>query len=382
VCTCSPSCLTPFLFQDVSIISCFLKKILHLFIFCFLVFFLLGGDASNSFVAPPSISGGEVPAPRTGGGHHSQDSGDTAKTLHLIAAFQRRGHEMASLDPLNMVKIEPVRDLDPFTYGFTEADWDRDLQLHGSTVGAVKGLLGNADVNNDGKTTLRELHDLLRATYCGNIGVELEAVQDLEVLNWLRSRIEKPVDKFDKPTKKVLLERLAFSEFFETILAKRFGAMKRFGLEGAESMIPGLKVLVDRVTELGVEEIVIGMPHRGRLNVLGNVLRKSMEIIFKEFKGIHQEDSVAEKGLDDWSTSGDVKYHLGSSTKRMYPDGRTVKLELLPNPSHLEAVNPLVVGKARAKVWKNVFIYFISKFALVLFFFVDFGGFVVLWTNM
>lgn len=270
--------------------------------------------------------------------------------MHLIAAFQRRGHEMANLDPLKIVEIPKVRDLDPMTYGFTEADWDRELHLSGFTVGAVQGLLGNADVNNDGKTTLRELHDLLRSTYCGTVGVELEAVTDLDILNWLRSRIEKPVEAFDKETKNVIMERLAFSEYFENILAKRFGAMKRFGLEGAESMIPGLKFLVDRVTELGVEEVVFGMPHRGRLNVLGNVIRKPMEIIFKEFKGVHQEDEDADKGLDDWSTSGDVKYHLGSRFEREYPDGRKVAMELLPNPSHLEAVNPLVVGKARAKV--------------------------------
>jgi 2-oxoglutarate dehydrogenase E1 component len=126
--------------------------------------------------------------------------------------------------------------------------------------------------------------------------------------------------------------------------------MKRFRLEGAESMIPGLKVLVDTATQLGVEEIVLGMPHRGRLNVLSNVVRKPMEIIFKEFKGVHQEDGAADEGDDDWSTSGDVKYHMGTSFRRVYPDGRAVHLELLPNPSHLEAVNPLVVGKARAKM--------------------------------
>jgi len=115
-------------------------------------------------------------------------------------------------------------------------------------------------------------------------------------------------------------------------------------------MIPGLKVLVDRSTELGVEEVVIGMPHRGRLNVLSNVVRKPMEIIFKEFKGDHMVDADAEEGSEDWSSSGDVKYHMGMSFNRSYPDGRTVQLELLPNPSHLEAVNPLVVGKARAKM--------------------------------
>lgn len=307
-----------------------------------------GGDASSAFVAPPAVTGQALPSfqPRAGGG----ESSDTARTMHLIAAFQRRGHEMANLDPLGIAQVKNVKDLDPFTYGFTDADWDRALLLEGSGVAAVKGLLGCADVNNDGKTTLRELVNFLNQTYCGTFAVELEAVQDLKVLNWLRSRIEVTPQAFNKEEKWKILERLCFSEFFEQILAKRFGAMKRFGLEGAESMIHGLKFMVDHVTELGVEEIVLGMPHRGRLNVLGNVIRKPIEIIFKEFKGVHMEDAESEEGADDWSTSGDVKYHMGSSYRRDYPDGRSVTLELLPNPSHLEAVNPLVVGKARAKM--------------------------------
>jgi len=306
-----------------------------------------GGDASSAFVPPPAISGKSVEFQAASG---SVESSDTAKIMHLIAAFQRRGHEMANLDPLGITEVPQVKDLDPMTYGFTDSDWDRALSLGGSNVGAVQGLLGNADVNNDGKTTLRELVNHLNATYCGNFAVELEAIQDLHMLNWLRSRIEKVPEPYTKECKASILERLCFSESFEKILAKRFGAMKRFGLEGTESMIPGLKFLVDRVTELGVEEVVVGMPHRGRLNVLGNVIRKPIEIIFKEFKGVHMEDPEGEEGADDWSTSGDVKYHMGSSYHRNYPDGRQVNLELLPNPSHLEAVNPLVVGKARAKM--------------------------------
>jgi 2-oxoglutarate dehydrogenase E1 component len=147
-----------------------------------------------------------------------------------------------------------------------------------------------------------------------------------------------------------LFERLAYSVRFETILATKFNTAKRFGLEGVEAMVPGMKVLVDCATEAGVEDIIIGMPHRGRLNVLGNVVRKPMEIIFKEFKGIAEADKLDQDGDEDWSCSGDVKYHLGTSFDRKYPDGRQVHLALLPNPSHLEAVNPLVVGRSKARM--------------------------------
>lgn len=175
-------------------------------------------------------------------------------------------------------------------------------------------------------------------------------IMDRDKCNWIRNKVESLV-QLDEPKKKKMhiLERLAFSENFEKFLGNKYNTTKRFGLDGAESLIPGLKHMVDRATELGVEHIVIGMPHRGRLNVLSNVIRKPIQQIFKEFQGTHIDLEKYNKENADWSSSGDVKYHLGTSYDRTYPDGREVHLSLVANPSHLEAVNPVVEGKARAK---------------------------------
>jgi len=282
-----------------------------------------------------------------------QEAPDTLRALHLIAAYQRRGHERADLDPLKLESKPMLEDLDPATYGFDVVrDADRALHLEEAPRSKVEGLLGSADVNRDGHTTLQELVDFLRTTYCGTVGVETEHITDLQKLNWLRSRIEVPQPPLPKEERLHVLERLAFSEKFEAVLATKFNTAKRFGLEGVESMIPGMKVMVDAATEQGVSDVIIGMPHRGRLNVLCNVLRKPVEVIFREFLGTqHQRDlAVVGDSEEDWSSSGDVKYHLGTSLDRAYPDGRRVYIEVLPNPSHLEAVDPLVVGKARARM--------------------------------
>ena len=148
-----------------------------------------------------------------------------------------------------------------------------------------------------------------------------------------------------------IFDRLAFADHFERFLATKFNTAKRFGLEGEESLIPGLKALVDRVTELGAASVVFGMPHRGRLSVLFNVIRKPMEMLLKEFQGTHidMQKYVEKMASGDWSGSGDVKYHLGTSFDRTYKDGRKVHLALVANPSHLEAVNTVVVGKVKAK---------------------------------
>mmetsp|Transcript_22106 Transcript_22106/g.32953 ORF Transcript_22106/g.32953 Transcript_22106/m.32953 type:complete len:826 (+) Transcript_22106:1-2478(+) len=194
-------------------------------------------------------------------------------------------------------------------------------------------------------TTLKELQDFLTKVYCNKIGFEYMHIREIEKCNWIREKIEIHQEPYTKEQKYTIMERLAFADNFERFLATKFGTAKRFGLEGCETMIPGMKALVDRSSELGVRNVVMGMAHRGRLSVLCNVIRKPAEQIFKEFKGI--VDPV--KG--DWSFSGDVKYHLGTSFDRKYPDGRSLHLEILANPSHLEAVNPLVLGKSRAKMY-------------------------------
>ena len=153
--------------------------------------------------------------------------------------------------------------------------------------------------------------------------------------------------QFSKSKKMHIYERLAFASQFEAFCGNKFNTAKRFGLEGGESCIPGLKCMIDRGSELGIESFTFGMPHRGRLNVLANVMRKPMPQIFKEFQGTHYD--LDEYLADDFSSSGDVKYHLGTSMDRTYPDGRRIHLSLVANPSHLEAVDPVVMGKVRAK---------------------------------
>ena len=174
-------------------------------------------------------------------------------------------------------------------------------------------------------------------------------ILDQEKTNWIRTKVESLRNvAISKEKKMHILERLAFSDIFENFLGTKFNTTKRFGLDGAESLIPGLKYMIDKSTELGLEHIVIGMPHRGRLNVLSNVIRKPIHQIFNEFQGTHVD--MEKEDMDgDWSSSGDVKYHLGTSYDRTYPDGRKVHLSMVANPSHLEAVNPVVEGKVRAK---------------------------------
>ncbi len=270
---------------------------------------------------------------------------------HLIRAYAVRGHEVAVLDPLNLHNraITAVSELDYRVYGFTEADLDRTFDMRG--VEGIKGFLGSG--GGDGTMiTLRSLIQRLQATYSSTIGWEYMHLQSREKLNWLRERVElsRPPE-YSKAKRMQIFDRLAYSDHFERYLANKFNTAKRFGLEGCEALIPGLKALTDRATELGVSSVTFGMPHRGRLNVLVNVIRKPMEQLLKEFMGTHVDlESFSKKiASGDWSGSGDVKYHLGTSYDRTYPDGRTVHMSLVANPSHLEAVNTVVVGKVKAK---------------------------------
>ncbi len=254
---------------------------------------------------------------------------DSIRALMLIRAYRIRGHLHANLDPLG---LEPRRDheeLDPRSYGFTDADLDRRIFLD-NVLGLEFG-------------TLREIVAILQRTYCQTLGVEFMHISNPAQKAWLQERIEGP-DKeitFTREGKRAILNKLVEAEGFEKFCDLKFTGTKRFGLDGAESMIPALEQIIKRGGALGVKDIAVGMAHRGRLNVLAQVLGKPHRAIFHEFKG----GSVSP---DDVEGSGDVKYHLGASSDREF-DGNKVHLSLTANPSHLEIVNPVVLGKVRAK---------------------------------
>lgn len=278
---------------------------------------------------------------------------DSLGLSHLIRAYQVRGHEIAKLNPLGLHSTRLPQDtppeLDYKFHGFTDEDLDRKLNLLGKSSGGNTGFLEELTKSQASNVNLRQIIERLQKTYCSTLGVEYMHISSKEKCNWIRNQVEIPKwMKFTKEKKLHILERLCFADYFEKYLANKYNTAKRFGLEGGESVIPGLKAMIDRGSELGVESFVFGMPHRGRLSVLANVMRKPLPQIFKEFEGTHFHMDEHMK-LDDWSSSGDVKYHLGTSIERMYPDGRRVQLSLVANPSHLEAVNPVVIGKIRAK---------------------------------
>lgn len=314
---------------------------------------------TGSYQPPPGVQRAAPAtsfAAATATGGASSAGSDVAAAIHVIRAYQDRGHQMANLDPLGLRRealplgIETeVSDVDPALYGFDVVnDPDRPLHLEGMHSASVTGLLRNADLNGDGVTTVSELIEFLKTTYCGNIGFEYTHIRDKQRMDWCMTQVEVHVDTPSKETTRQILERLDFATTFESTLATKFGTAKRFGLEGLETLIPGMKAMIDIASMNGAEDFVIGMAHRGRLNVLSNVIRKPMEMIFKEFDPSHSVGVATSE--EDWSGSGDVKYHLGTSFTRAYPDGRVVNLSLMANPSHLEAVNPLVMGKSRAKM--------------------------------
>ena len=253
---------------------------------------------------------------------------DSISAMMLIRTYRVRGHLAANLDPLGLSKRELPADLTPEYHGFHEGDLDRPIFLGGS-LGMERG-------------TIRELVTTLRANYCGNVGVEYMHINDVDERRFIQERIEGR-DKeimFSELGKKAILNKLIEAEQFERFLGKKYVGTKRFGLDGAESMIPAMESIIKIGGQNGIEEIIFGMPHRGRLNMLGNVMQKPFRVIFHEFGG-------GSANPDDVGGSGDVKYHLGTSTDREF-DGNKVHLSLTPNPSHLEAVDPVVLGKARA----------------------------------
>ncbi|MEM6852232.1 MAG: 2-oxoglutarate dehydrogenase E1 component, partial [Pseudomonadota bacterium] len=254
---------------------------------------------------------------------------DSLRALMLIRAFRIRGHLMADLDPLRLQDMSPHPELEPSFYGFEEADMDRPIFLD-----YVLGLE---------TATMREIHEILKRTYSGTFALQFMHISDPAEKSWLQQRIEGK-DKeitFTPEGKKAILLKLIEVEGFEKFLHVKYTGTKRFGIDGGESMAPALEQIIKRGGNLGVKEIILGMPHRGRLNVLSAVMGKPYHQIFHEFRG----GSITP---DDVEGSGDVKYHLGSSSDRVF-DGNNVHLSLTANPSHLEAVDPVVLGKARAK---------------------------------
>jgi 2-oxoglutarate dehydrogenase E1 component len=255
-------------------------------------------------------------------------AGDSIRAMMLVRTYRVRGHLAANLDPLGLSKQEIPADLDPAYHGFTEADLDRPVY--------VGGTLGYEWVS------VRELVATLRANYCGPVGLEYMHIADVEERRFLQERMEgkDAAISFSVEGKKAILAKVIEAEQYEKFLARKYVGTKRFGLDGGEAMIPALEAIIKYGGALGVREIVYGMPHRGRLNVLANVMAKPYRIIFHEFSGGSAQP-------DDVGGSGDVKYHLGTSTDREF-DGIKVHMSLVPNPSHLEAVNPVVLGKVRA----------------------------------
>jgi 2-oxoglutarate dehydrogenase E1 component len=252
---------------------------------------------------------------------------DTLGARQLIRAYRTRGHLAAKLDPLELVTRREHLELKPKTYGFTKADYDRPIYL-GGALGLEFG-------------TLRQVLGILKRTYAGHIGVEYMFISDPEQRTWIQDRIEAHEVGFTANGKKAILKKLIEAESFERFLDFKYTGTKRFGLDGGESMVPALEQIIKRGGQLGVSEIVIGMPHRGRLNVLANVMGKPYRAIFNEFRG-------GSAHPDEVEGSGDVKYHLGASSDREFDENR-VHLSLTANPSHLEIVDPVVLGKVRAK---------------------------------
>ena len=254
---------------------------------------------------------------------------DSIRALRLIRAYRMNGHLIANLDPLNIINKENHSELDYKSYGFTDNDLEHEIFIDGS--------LGLESAS------LKKIINILQETYSGSIGVEFLHIQDPEQKQWIQERIEesKNKTKFTEFGKKFIYERLLQAETFERYLDKKFLGTKRYGLEGGESTIPGLEQIVKQACLAGIKEIEIGTAHRGRLTILSTVFNVSYREIMSKFQGnLNDPNEVL--------GTGDVKYHLGVSTDREF-EGKKIHLTLSPNPSHLEAVNPVVVGKVRAK---------------------------------
>ncbi|KAI9726281.1 MAG: 2-oxoglutarate dehydrogenase E1 component [Chrysothrix sp. TS-e1954] len=305
---------------------------------------------SKAFQAPPTL----VPSPEGGIGSLAAGVGAAAgegsgvtnhlKVQLLVRAYQARGHHKARVDPLGIRRegeqfgYSRPKELELAHYDFSSQDLETEFELG-------PGILPRFKTEQRNKMKLKDIIEACERLYCGSYGVEYIHIPDREKCDWLRERLEVPQAwKYSIDEKRRILDRLIWSTSFEAFLATKFPNDKRFGLEGAESLIPGMKALIDRSVDYGIKEIVIGMPHRGRLNVLSNVVRKPNESIFSEFGGSAEPSDEG---------SGDVKYHLGMNFERPTPSGKRVQLSLVANPSHLEAEDPVVLGKTRAILHYN-----------------------------
>ncbi|MFK5855509.1 MAG: 2-oxoglutarate dehydrogenase E1 component [Bacteroidota bacterium] len=253
---------------------------------------------------------------------------DEFKVINLINDYRRRGHLFTKTNPVRK-RREYKPDLSIQNYNLTNNDLERKFEA-GKKIG-----IGNAK--------LKDIISFLEETYCHSIGVEYLFIRDLDMVKWLQNRFEgsKNNNNYSKDEKLYILEKLRRSVMFESFLQKKFPGQKRFSLEGAESLIPAMDAIMEKGSEMGIKEFIIGMPHRGRLNVLVNILRKPYKDVFSEFEGVEYND----EGL-----LGDVKYHLGYTVNRTSSIGKKIKFTLAPNPSHLEAVDPVVEGITRAKI--------------------------------
>jgi len=279
-------------------------------------------DASwRAFFQGLELGRGEAPA---AGASAPSDGAPRPRTFGLVHAYRDLGHLLADVDPLSAPpQWHPLLDL--AHYSLREEDLDRPCE-----AGGLRG---------DPPATLRDLVAALRETYCRTLGVEFTGIRDPEQREWLEERMEPARNRPDLGREERLLvfTKLVEAETFERFLHKKFPGQKRFSLEGAETLVPMLEFLIDEASAQGVEQVVLGMAHRGRLNVLANVVRKPYEMILAEFEG---------SLLPDWAQGdGDVKYHQGYSRDHHTPDGKIVHVSLTPNPSHLEAVNPVVEGR-------------------------------------
>ena len=293
--------------------------------------------AGDDPVAPAKAPAKAAPQGRAGSAAHRRHRrrdvaarrATRVRALMMIRAYRMRGHLHANLDPLGLEQRHDHGELHPETYGFKDEDYDRKIFIDG-----VMGLQ---------YASVFEMVTILRRTYCGPIGFEFMHISNPEEKGWLQARIEGPKKEiaFTAEGKKAIFNKLVEAEGFEKFLDVKYTGTKRFGLDGGESIVPALEQIIKRGGALGVQEIVLGMAHRGRLNVLCQVMGKPHRALFHEFKG-------GSFLPDEVEGSGDVKYHLGASSDREF-DGNKVHLSLTANPSHLEIVDPVVLGKVRAK---------------------------------